>query len=147
MTMAVVATRRARRRRWNVLASGLLAYMFSATPAAISFVYCLGSDGHAGFEIVTGSSIGCEDCCHRPSPGHDGEHAQHQECVDVVMADQAPTVAKKHECSREDGMGIAMPDLGAGACLVPAPAWSSDAQATAQPPPAPLHRRTIVLQI
>jgi len=137
-----------RRRRWKALAIGLLAYMFSATPAAASFIYCVGTDGHAGFELVGGVQTGCSNCCHRPTGT--GEHGEPrtEECVDISMADHEPTIAKKHDASGSADLFLIAPVLAAW----PADLRCAHSRTAAQSPPPPSLpfpslRRLIVLQI
>ena len=132
----------------RALMAGLLAYLFSATPAAASVIYCIGADGHTGFEIIAGASTGCDRCCHKPLQNGAPDDAQHEECVDIAMNGHAPTIAKKHDAG-------GTPDLLSVACCVAtvaaparlAPSRGIFVTRNAASPPSLPHRRAVVLQI
>jgi hypothetical protein len=84
--------RRRTSRRIAIVASSLLAYLFSVGPAAATVVYCISDDGHEGFELVAAGERGCASCCHElPSePAHEGFSPTPTECTDIAMSsDQA----------------------------------------------------------
>jgi hypothetical protein len=78
--------------RLAIVATSLLAYLFSAGPAAATIVYCISDDGHEGFELVASGERGCASCCHElPSvPAHEGFTPAPAECTDIALSsDQA----------------------------------------------------------
>lgn len=68
----------------------MLAYLFSAGPAAATIVYCISEDGHEGFERVASGERGCASCCHElPSePAHEGFTPAPAECTDIALSSE-----------------------------------------------------------
>jgi len=79
--------RRKALRRAVALAAVLVVQLWSMAPMAASVIYCIGDDGHAGFEMVRAGDTGCADCCHEPgeSAGRIGA-VPVSECTDIAIS-------------------------------------------------------------
>lgn len=56
--------RRATLQRAGLVLAAAVLHLFSVAPSAAELVYCIGSDGHSGLELLQGGGNGCIDCCH-----------------------------------------------------------------------------------
>jgi len=75
------------RRRLLALGAVFTLQVWSLAPMAASVIYCIGEDGHSGFELVKAGARGCASCCH----GQEGESprldaAPSAECTDIALA-------------------------------------------------------------
>lgn len=56
--------RRATVQRAGLVLAAVVLHLCSVSPSAAKLVYCVGSDGHSGVELLQGGGNGCFDCCH-----------------------------------------------------------------------------------
>jgi len=65
---------------------------------AASVIYCIGEDGHAGFELVKAGARGCADCCHEAEGGALRiEGAPVSECTDIALSPESGIAGKVSE--------------------------------------------------
>lgn len=82
--------RKAAFRRAVALGAAVIVQVWSLAPVAASVIYCIGDDGHAGFELMKAGARGCAACCHEElAAGDAGMHVEDgpvSECTDIAMA-------------------------------------------------------------
>lgn len=87
--------RRKALRRAVALAAILVVQLWSLAPMAASVIYCIGDDGHSGFEMVRAGATGCAACCHEPREGAAQiGRAPVSECTDIAISHAAGAAAK-----------------------------------------------------
>lgn len=94
-------------RRLIAVTAAAVVQLWSVAPMAASVIYCIGEDGHSGFELVRAGARGCASCCHEEDGG--GEHfaaSPVSECVDIALAPSAGVTAKLTP-SASPGPGLA----------------------------------------
>jgi len=90
--------RRGPARRLIALGAALAVQLWSLAPVAASVIYCIGEDGHSGFELVKAGARGCADCCHEGENGAPRiEGAPVSECTDIALSPETGVAGKVSE--------------------------------------------------
>jgi len=83
----VLRCRRKASHRFIVVAAAVAVQLWSLAPMAASMIYCIGADGHSGFELVLPGERACSSCSHATADGARRiETAAEPECTDIAIS-------------------------------------------------------------
>ncbi|MFN2375466.1 MAG: hypothetical protein ABR538_02945 [Candidatus Binatia bacterium] len=78
--------------------AAMVVQVWTLAPVSASVIYCIGEDGHSGFEVVKAGARGCAACCHDSGPEADrhGEalHEPVSECTDITLSPASGVLGK-----------------------------------------------------
>lgn len=99
--------------RMVAFGAALAVQLWSLAPVAASVIYCIGEDGHSGFELVKPGARGCASCCHDPAhdPAQDSRGlagAPVSECIDIALSPQSGLTGKLGEMAGPERPAIAL---------------------------------------
>lgn len=126
------------------LGVALALQVWSVAPVAASVVYCIGEDGHSGFEVVEAGARGCASCCH-DKPGAEAglADAPVSECIDIALSPESGLAGKVTEPERSVSV-LAL--VVASTTVLPRVAFRADRDL--EPPrgsPTRMRRHTVLL--
>lgn len=87
------------------LLAAVVVQVWSLAPVSASVIYCIGEDGHSGFEMVKAGARGCAACCHDPASGAAAAEAVHEpvsECTDIALSPASGVVGKQKAAGEVD---------------------------------------------
>lgn len=71
------------------LAAAIMVQIWSLVPVAASVIYCIGEDGHAGFELAHAGASDCGRCCPEGEGAEPGIGNEASGCTDIAISPAA----------------------------------------------------------